>query len=105
MGAIGTWYLAARHPHLFSAAVSISGIPNPRMIERQMNTPVYVIQSRGDELFPMDSVNDFIGNIESRSSSVKLMIVEGLSHYQTSEFIEPLREAIPWIKKAWKHKE
>lgn len=105
MGAIGTWYLASRHPHLFSAAVSISGMPNPKMIEKSMNTPVYVIQSRGDELFPMDSVNDFIGKIESRSSFVKLVIVKGLSHYQTSGFIEPLREAIPWIKQIWKHEQ
>ena len=102
MGAIGTWCLAARHPQLFSAVVSISGIPNPKMIEKPMNTPVYVIQSRDDELFPMKSVNDFIGNIKSRPSSIKLVIVEGLSHYQTSGFIEPLREAIPWIRQIWK---
>jgi len=32
---------------------------------------------------------------------IRLMIVKGVSHYQTIRFIKPLQAAIPWIRDVW----
>jgi predicted peptidase len=104
MGAIGTWYMTARHPHLFTAAIPISGMPNPSIIGKNLDMPVYVIHSRADEIFPIKQVRETITKLKARCSSIKLIILDRISHYQTGFFVESLRRAIPWIKQVWKNK-
>jgi len=99
LGAIGSWYLAAGHPNVFSAAIPISGKPPENLAF--VGIPVYVIHSREDEIFPFAEVQKKIQPLITRGGAVRLMAVDGVSHYETKRFIPSLKAAIPWIREVW----
>lgn len=102
LGGIGAWHYAARHPQLFSAAIPISAVPDLKAIPTVEGVPIYAIHSRNDEIFPIEKVRRFVKRQKSKGASVRLIEVRNISHYETSRFVQPLKEAIPWIKKIWK---
>jgi predicted peptidase len=101
MGATGTWDFVFKHPRLFSAAIVISGMPPRGIVLKNPGTPILVIHSRDDELFPLESVRRFVQACESQEIAAELRVVAGLSHYHFNLFITALREAVPWIEKSW----
>lgn len=101
MGATGTWDYVFKHPRLFSAAVVIAGMPPRGIVLNDPGTPILVIHSRDDELFPLESVRKFIRACKSQGISVELTVVAGLSHYHFDRFTPALREAVPWLEKYW----
>jgi len=101
MGAVGTWDLVFKHPKLFAGAIPISGMPPKGIIINDPGTPILVIHSRDDELFPLDSIRKFIQECESQGLRVELRLVAGVSHYRFDQFVPALREAVPWVKKLW----
>jgi predicted peptidase len=104
LGGIGTWYLASRHPHLFSAAVPMSSMPKADVLESLGDVPYYVIHSTGDEIFPIKKVEELIGKIKARGMDVQFKALDGVSHYRTASFVKALREAVPWILNIWENK-
>lgn len=100
LGGIGTWYMAARHPEIFSAAIPISAEIKPE-IGKTIRIPVYAIHSSGDEIFPVKEVEESMQKLKARGMPVQLKIITGLSHYRTDSFVAPLHDAIPWIKQVW----
>ena len=50
----------------------------------------------------MEKVRVFVERQKSQGASVDFVEVEGISHYETFRFVQPLREAIPWIMKIWR---
>jgi predicted peptidase len=102
MGAIGTWYLVSKHPGLFSAAIPVSGIPQKEIVLADVNTPFYVIHSQDDELFPIQSVKNFVRESQSKGLSIRLEVVSGVGHYEYAKFVQALSGAVPWVKKTWK---
>jgi predicted peptidase len=104
MGGIGTWYTAARHPELFSAAIPVSGMAEQETIDLFRDIPVYVIHSNADEIFPINPVEEMVQKLKSRGVPVTLEIVKGISHYHTADFVRPLQKTIPWIKQTWEKK-
>jgi predicted peptidase len=102
MGGIGTWHLVARHPQLFSAAIPMSGTVGLETVKRIQDTPVYVIHSKQDEIFPVKKVEEMVQILKNRGVPVQLQLVAGISHYNTGGFAEPLRKAVQWIKEVWK---
>ena len=101
MGAIGAWYMAARYPHIFSAAIPISGIANRETLEIIKDIPIYAIHSKQDEIFSIKPVQEMVREVKKKGVPVHLEVVEGISHYNTGLFAGPLRAAVPWIKKIW----
>jgi predicted peptidase len=101
MGGIGTWHLAARHQDRFAAALVMAGLPPPHIVDAQWEIPLYVIHSRQDEVMPLKRTKDVVGQLQARGVSVDLVILHGVTHYETGRFVEPLRAAIPWIEQAW----
>jgi predicted peptidase len=101
MGATGTWDYVFKHPGLFSAAIIISGMPPKGIILNDPGTPVLVIHSRDDELFPLDAVRKFISACKSQGLPVEIKVTAGLSHCNFDRFVPALREAVPWVKKKW----
>jgi len=99
LGAIGSWYLAARHPDVFSAAIPISGKPPENL--PFVRIPVYVIHSRADEIFPFNEVRKKVQPLIDRGGAVRFMPVDGLSHYETKRFVPYLKAALPWIREVW----
>ena len=101
MGGIGTWELASRHPELFSAAVVMAGKPSKRMGNIAWNLPLYVIHARDDELMPLADTEIVVGSIRAKGGQVALEILDGVSHFQTENFVGPLRATIPWLREVW----
>ena len=101
MGGIGTWYMAARHPQLFSAFIPVSAVAGPGIIEKVAEIPIYVIHSKADEVFPVKQVETMVQTLKDRGVSIQFKILRGISHYQTQAFSGALRKTIPWIKETW----
>ena len=92
--------MAAKHPHLFSAAIPISGMPESGIVGKLKDIPVYVIHSRDDEVIPLRTVEKFVRELDS-GMSVEFVVVDGITHYDFSGFTVPLKGAIPWVKRVW----
>ena len=99
-GGQGVWYLADRHPELFSAAVSVSARPSEEAIPT-IGIPVYLIHSIDDELIGSFLAQAAYQQLEARGARVGIQIVRGPTHYQTGAFVEPLRGTIPWLQGVW----
>ncbi len=102
MGAMGTWYLAARHQDRFSAALIVSGLPLARAAEVDWRIPLYVIHSRDDERLLLKPTADVVKRLEADGRDVRLVVVNGPTHYQVAGFVPYLRAAVPWIRQAWR---
>jgi predicted peptidase len=102
MGAMGTWYLAARHQDRFSAALIVSGLPLAHAAEIDWRIPLYVIHSRDDERLLLKPTADVVKQLQAKGVAVRLDVVGGLTHYQVPGFVPYLRAAVPWIQKAWR---
>lgn len=103
MGAIGTYKLAARHPELFSAAIPVSGMPSSEDLSSLRSVPLFIIQSDGDEVFPMDEAGPVLETLRRDHPDVTIEIVPGLSHYRTADFVPALKKAALWLKKEWRN--
>jgi len=101
MGGIGAWHLAAHHQDRFSAALIVSAQPPTDAVNVDWEIPLYVIHSRQDEVFPLKSTEATVTQLRSEGFSVKMDIVERVTHFQTERFIHPIRNTIPWIKQVW----
>jgi predicted peptidase len=99
-GGIGTWYIAARNQNEFGGALPISA-SQPEVANLDWSIPIYVIHSRDDEIFPIEYTLKAVELLRKRNASVELKIVEGVTHFNTYGFIEPLRETILWIRRVW----
>ena len=104
MGGNGTWYLAARNPDRFSAAVVLSGWPPEEAGRVDWQVPIYVIHSRQDELMPLEPTQYIVNALSEQGVEIKLVVLDGITHFETFRFIEPLRSAVPWIEQVWQGK-
>lgn len=102
MGGMGTWALAAKHQDLFGAALIVAGRPQEGSAEVAWRIPLYIIHSRADEVVPLGPTADIAKVLDDKGFKVKLVVIDGLTHYQVPAFVPYMREAIPWIKRAWK---
>ncbi len=104
LGAIGTWKLAIKHPGLFSAAIPVSGMPPQGIVVGPAGPRFRVIHSLSDEVFPLESLRNFVRFCEAQGLPIEFHPVAGLSHYRYDTFVPALREAVPWLKSVWKEK-
>jgi len=103
LGAIGAWHLAALDSHRFKAAIPVSGIPEQTSLNlfKQTDVPLYAIHSADDELFPLSDLKKIIDELKDLGKDVTLKEVSSLSHYETADFAEVLRTAVPWLNERW----
>jgi len=101
LGGSGTWYLAARHQDKFAAAVPMAGWPQPDSADVEWKIPLYVIHSRQDELVPHEQTERVVYQLKDRGVAVDLVLLDGITHYETERFVKPLRAAVPWIRRVW----
>ncbi|MCB1739933.1 MAG: prolyl oligopeptidase family serine peptidase [Gammaproteobacteria bacterium] len=100
-GGIGTWDLALRHPDRFSAAIVMAGRPAAGAIGGAWQVPLYVIHAEEDELMPLTDTRQVVQTLRDRGVPVEFEVLQGVGHYQTDRFIEPLRRAVPWLQRMW----
>ena len=101
MGGIGTWALSSRHPGLFSAAIVMAATPPEHMGDIEWTLPLYVNHARDDELMPLADTESVVEDIRASGGEVTFKILDGVSHFQTDRFVEPLRAATPWLRTVW----
>lgn len=102
MGGMGSWYIGGRNQERFTAVLPIAGRPQADSTEMDWLIPLYVIHSRDDELIDVGPTETAVTQLRFHGAEVELVIVAGISHYETNRFVEPLREAIPWIERVWR---
>lgn len=101
IGAQGTWFMGAKHQERFSAAIPISTTPPKGMVQMSWGIPLYVIHSRDDELFPLESTILIVEQLQRRGVQIELAVVDRLTHFNVAGFVQPLRDAVPWVEKQW----
>ncbi len=101
MGGIGTWHIAARNQHRFAAALILSARPIAGALSLGWRIPLYVIHGRQDEIFPFAEVLAAVDELRRRGAAVQFEPLEGVTHFETQRFIEPLRRAAAWLGALW----
>jgi len=100
MGAAGTWFIAGRHPDLFSAALPVSGPGGDSRVELS-HTPLFVVHSAGDEIFPIARTRAFVQGLQGKGANVQWQELREPTHYQVTEFAPALAKAEPWLRAIW----
>ena len=100
MGGAGVWYWANKYPDRFSAAIPLAGRPTPS--PDGWRVPVFAVHSRADQTVPIGPTEQRIAVLKQRGVNAQLVTVNGIQHYETYRFVEPLRQAVPWVREIWK---
>ncbi|MCP4542116.1 MAG: prolyl oligopeptidase family serine peptidase [Chloroflexi bacterium] len=100
-GGMGTWYLAARNQDKFAAAVLMAGYPQPDSADVEWEIPLYIVHSRRDEVVPFEPTERLVAQLKDKGVAVEFVVLKDVTHYETGRFVQPLRAAVPWIKKVW----
>lgn len=100
MGGRGAWYMAARHPELFTGAIVMAGSPGENEVA-SMATPLYLIHSPDDEVVPFGPAEEAYRVLAGRGHPVEMRVVPGLSHYMMGAYVPALRAAGNWMLAHW----
>jgi len=99
-GGNGSWYYAETQPLFFSAAIPLASgysIVNPDGSARKINIPMYVIHGSEDELFPLDTVQNWVNQTILAGSDIEFVIADGLGHYTPCAYTSYFQDAAAWL--------
>ena len=99
MGGTGAWQFGLKYAERFSAIIPIAGTPPDSLAGWRL--PVFAIHSKDDEVVPIGPTQRSIAELKKRSIRAELLEVDGIRHYQTYRYVDPLRQAIPWLNELW----
>ena len=102
MGGAGTWYWAEKYPDRFSAAVPVSGRPTPSA--STWRVPVFAVHSRNDEVNPIAPTEQLVAELKKQGLNAQIVVLNGITHFETNRFVDGLHQAVPWIQQIWKTK-
>lgn len=97
MGGHGAWYMAARHPDFFAAALPMAGSPPPGTLERVAKMPICIIHGADDRVVPIGPTREALEELEARGATVELIVARRVDHYRFSGFVPHLKRAAQWI--------
>jgi predicted peptidase len=100
MGGSGTWHWADKFPERFTAAIPLAG--RPTGTPSTWRVPVFAVHSQDDELVPVGPAQKQIDQLKQLGKNAEIVVLSGITHYQTGRYVEGLRRAIPWVKGVWK---
>ncbi len=101
MGGRGTWYMASRHPELFTGAIPMAASIGDETPERLATMPTYVIHSRADTVVPFAPAEKNAKALERLGRPVKFEALDGLPHFNMGGYVPSLRRAVRWIADRW----
>jgi predicted peptidase len=102
LGGMGTWYMAARNQRRFAAALPMAAIVPREATEVRWSIPVYVIHSRADEIVSIVPTERAVRRLQEQGAPIEFVVLDGVSHFETGHYFRPLRDAVPWIRGAWR---
>jgi predicted peptidase len=116
LGGMGTWYLGSRFPHLFAAGIAVAAVPilhpeesNDSGLERFTELvgksvfgwreglerfPLWVVNSRADELIPCGAVERAIVAMQRRGAQIEFRVLDDVGHYDSRHYVEALRPVV-----------
>jgi predicted peptidase len=101
MGGRGTWYMAAHHPDLFTAAIPMAAATGDEKIEALALMPTYIIHSRADQVVPFAPAEKNAARLEQLGRVVKFEPLADLGHFDMGAYVPSLRRAVKWIAERW----
>jgi predicted peptidase len=101
LGGRGTWFMASRHPDLFTAAIPIAGSPGNEPVDRLGSMPTYIIHSRDDEVVPFEPAERTARELEQLGRIVRFDALRDVGHFQMGGYIDALRRAGRWVTDQW----
>jgi predicted peptidase len=102
MGGRGTWFMASRHPDLFTGAIPMAASTGDEPIDRLGTIPTYIIHSRDDEVVPYEPAERNARALEKMKRNVEFETVWDIGHFQMGGYVESLRRAGRWMASQWK---
>ena len=105
MGGSGTWFMASRHPGVFTAAIPMAASTGDLLADTLALQPTYVIHSRDDEVVPFIPAEKNARELERQGRTIKFEAVDGLKHFEMVRYLEPLRRAGNWVRERWSRKQ
>ena len=66
-----------------------------------LRMPLYVIQSRADELVPVAETEQVVQTLKGRGAEVSMALIDDVPHHMVSGYIDALEAATPWIRSQW----
>lgn len=99
-GANGAWYYAQYFPEAYSAAIAISGSYNPvrPAIPLKIDIPMYAIHGENDQLFPLETTQQYVDTTRTAGTNIEFVIAEGLEHYNPCAYVPYLMDAATWLE-------
>lgn len=100
-GGNGTWFFAEVLPNVFSAGIALASSYNTLSTEgegRKIETPLYVIHSSLDELFPFEQTQYWVNQTITAGSDIKFVMADGLSHYAPCDYTGYFEDAVQWLE-------
>ena len=88
LGAMGCWHFLTAQPNAFRRILPIAG-PVPLEVP-DFETPVHVLHSDADQLFPASQVVASVEALATRGNPVTLQVLPGITHYQLGGYREAL---------------
>lgn len=80
MGAIGTWYLAAKYPDVWAALGLFSGIGSPATVERMKHIPQIVVHGDADPTVNVSGSRAMVAEMKRLGAEVTYIEVPGGNH-------------------------
>jgi predicted peptidase len=101
MGGRGTWFMAAHHADLFTAAIPMAASLGDESVEGLGLIPTYIIHSKGDQVVPFAPAERNARALEQLGRAVKFEALPDLTHFDMRGYVPALRRAVDWIAERW----
>ena len=100
LGGSGAWYLSARHPDRFTAAIVMAGRTQEPLADLA-RIPTYVIHSRDDQVVPFDQAEERTRALERMGRPVGFDPLAGVGHFQMGGYLPALQRGGNWVSERW----
>lgn len=80
MGAIGAWFLGAKHPDLWAAIGAIAGLGNPQSVARMRHIPQFVVHGDNDPTVSVAGSRNMVAEMKKLGVDFVYVEVPGGNH-------------------------
>lgn len=101
MGGRGTWFMAARHRDLFTAAVPMAAAVGDEPPDTLATMPTYIVHSRRDQVVPFGPAEQNAAALARLGRVVKFEALDQPTHYEMVAYVPALRRAFAWVADQW----
>ena len=101
MGGRGTWFMSARHPDLFTAAIPMAASVGDEPLDRLGTMPTYVIHSRADQVVPFAPAERLATELRTMGREVRFEALDDFGHFEMFRYVDALKRAGQWVAKEW----